>query len=122
MIEQDLWTVIGSLASGRVYSHRFPEGSVFPVIVFRLLDTDPLQDQMASTKHPKYRFDVWAANYDDMVTTAASLRSAIDHNTTLHGLYDDELDVPERSEGVGVVEAESGLYHRVIDFTMWENN
>jgi hypothetical protein len=121
LIEQDLWGVIGSLAGGRVYSHRLPENVIFPAIVFRLLDTDPLRDQRFSLRHPTYRFDVWTTSYDDLVNTTASLRTAIDHNTTIHGLYDDELDVPERSEGVGVVEAETGLYHRVIDFTMWEN-
>lgn len=122
MIEQTVYNQISSLAGGRVYPYRIPEEElatvVYPAIEYRVLGDPVLQTQEKSFRHPRFRFEVWATSWDEMVTVASQIIAAIDHNSALHALFIGETDIDDRR--TAQVAVDTGLFHRVLEFYMWE--
>lgn len=123
ILEQALYSVVGSLASGHVYPIRLPretvagEAVLFPAIVYQLFSGSTLQAQDSRVaRHPRCRFDVWAKTPEDIANTAQTLMNALDHNAAVHALLIYEQDI---SRETNQEESTTNLYHRVLDFYLW---
>lgn len=110
--EQDIYQTLQNLAGGNVFPHRLPSDPVFPAITYMNVggSTQPSQ-QSIGVRNPRTRVEVWARNYDDLITTSEAVLATLHGNRgSYSALFEGDQDVDD---------PDTGLFHRVLEFSIW---
>lgn len=77
--QTDLITALASVVGGRVYPNIAPENATYPLVNYRVLNKEPIATVDGVVHATKFTvvFECWATNYTTALTTAASVRAAI---------------------------------------------
>lgn len=84
-LQSDIVTALASVAGGRVYPQAAPAEAAMPFVVYRVLEKEPLTTLGGVLEATRYTvvFDCWAEKYADALSTAQSVRTAIDASAAL---------------------------------------
>ncbi len=88
-IESTIVSTLSSVASGRVYPSAAPQDAVTPIVIFRVVQIDPLMTLQGPTGDFKttFMFESWASTLSSAVSTRASVQSALDGAFSTLGGY-----------------------------------
>lgn len=91
-IHTDLVTALASVASGRVYPQIAPAEAIYPLVNYRILNTDRTITLDGAVACIEYQivFECWAKTYAQSISTAESVRAAIIASAALDHSYMDE--------------------------------
>lgn len=118
-LEQKLYSAVKNLAGGNIYSGRLPQiltdKSTTPAIAYWIVAGAPDITQTSFLRNPRYRFDVWGKTPVEIATVSQALIAAIDHRSGLGftARFIGEIDVND---------PQSGLFHRALEFSIWDQN
>jgi len=91
-IHTDIVTALASVASERVYPQIAPAEATYPLVNYRILNTDrtvTLHGAVACTEY-QIVFECWAKTYAASISTADSVRAAVVASAALDHSYIDE--------------------------------
>lgn len=91
-IHTDLVTALASVAGGRVYPQIAPAEATYPLVNYRILNTDrtiTLDGAVACTEY-QIVFECWAKTYAASISTADAVRAAVIASAALDHTYIDE--------------------------------
>lgn len=91
-IHTDLITALAAVAGGRVYPQIAPAESVYPLVNYRILNTDRTVTLDGAVACIEYQivFECWASTYAQSISTADSVRAAVIASALLDHSYIDE--------------------------------
>lgn len=78
-LQSDLITALSAVAGGRVYPQFAPADAVFPLVIYRVLNKDPLITLSGGTIETNsiVAFESYADTYSQALSTSAAVESAI---------------------------------------------
>jgi hypothetical protein len=116
-IEAKLNAVVRDIASGQVFADYMPEdisnNLITPVVVYTMISGPTDKTQTSFVRNPRYRFDIFGSSKPQVIAVQEELIKAIDHRPGIgiSAVFDGEEDISE---------PESRLYHRMVDFLIWD--
>lgn len=117
-MESNMATAVAAVADGNIWAGFIPrqimDDRIFPAVGFFIVAPGVEQNQQNFIRNPRYRFDVWGENKDQILTVADAIISALDHRSGLgfSAVFQGELDVDD---------PDTRLFHRVLEFIVWGN-
>jgi len=114
MIEQSIYSTLGSLVSNRVYPLTMPQNPTFPAIVYTRVSINPENrlEGGSSLDQIRIQIDSYAKTYSAVKSLAESVRSAMEA-ASFKGTLQLEQDF---------YEPDLGLYQVTQDYYVWERN
>lgn len=93
-IQSDIKTALTGIASNRVYPEAAPDNASLPLVVYRKVSSEPLMTLQgyAGTTRFVFVFDCWARTYQEAMTLADSVRTAIEAAAALKPLTREPAD------------------------------
>ena len=85
-LQSDIVTSLAGVASGKVFPQFVNADIDPPFVVYRIASKDPLQtiDGTIHQRNSTAVFECYAENYNDALTLATSVRSAIENSASLN--------------------------------------
>jgi hypothetical protein len=118
-LEDNMATAVDGLVNGNVYAGFLPRGltddvTKLPAVSYFIVAPSVEHNQQNYLRTPRYRFDVWGTDLDQILTAAGQIINALDHKQGLgfSALFQGEIDVDD---------PDSRLFHRVLEFLVWGN-
>lgn len=90
-IHTDIVTALAAVASGRVYPQIAPEGAAYPLVNYRVLNKSPVATIHGAPLATEYQvvFECWGTTYSSALSTAESVRTAIEASGLDYGYVDE---------------------------------
>lgn len=115
-VEADLFTLLTSLTSGRVYPDVAPAGAARPYIVYQQVGGQSpsfLENALLSKKNGRYQFSSWADTRAAAAALALQVESAI--------LLSVPLQATPLGAPIAAYDEETLRYGAHQDFSIWSN-
>ena len=108
--QSDLITALAAVAGGRVFPAVAPEGTVYPLVNYRVQNKEPIVtiDGVVHATDYQVVFECWAKTYAQALATADAVRAAI---------YASGLDYSVAPEPGEDYEAQTDAYMEPVHFT-----
>ena len=116
-LEENLRTATTKIAGGQIYDAQAPEkitdNLVTPLVVYHMVSGAPNITQTSFVRNPRYRFDIYGRTKKEILAAQEDIIAAIDHKMGLgfSATFIGEQDVQE---------PETRLFHRFLEFSVWE--
>lgn len=126
-IESEIFTTLkenaglSALVNGRVYPMRLPQRATLPAVSYQRVSTMVYQtrDNNVGLDRPRFQFDAWADDFDDVVAMRPALIRAL---LSLHAESNLRVDATILTNDQDVIEPESGRYRAIIEAYIWHEN
>lgn len=109
--EDEFYLLMSNVAGGRVYPGRLPQPPTFPAVDFSNVGGSSMAAQNSiGPRNPRIRLNVWAKNYDDLITTSEKVVSVLHgNNGSFSAIFEGDQDIDDPN---------TGLFHRVLEFSV----
>lgn len=88
-IHTDIITALSTVASGRVYPQIAPAEATYPLVNYRILNTEPIVTIHGTLVATEYDivFECWGNTYSSAISTAGSVTAAVIASAVLDHSY-----------------------------------
>lgn len=109
--ESAFYLLLKNVVGGRVYPGRLPQSPTLPAIDFLNVGGSSMAAQdSVGPRNPRVRLNVWAKDYDSLITTSESAISALHgNNGSFSAIFEGDQDIDDPN---------TGLFHRVLEFSV----
>jgi hypothetical protein len=95
------------------YPLEVPNNGIYPNVVYQMISNKQIRSHSGvEMERPRMQISCWGKRYADCVTTAQTVKAALDLNQT-------DFKLATKENEFDVKEVKSGLYRIILDYFIW---